>query len=486
MPHPSATILIADDEASIRWVLARALADLGYRTIEAADGSAALDCLLSGRCDVALVDIKMPGCDGLTLLEHARHRGLTTPVIIMTAQTTMRNAIEAMKQGAFDYVTKPFDIEAIGALVQRALEAQRQARNLQRLEHEMRRRFELGVEIVGHSAPMQEVYKRIGRVAQSDVTVLIQGESGTGKELIAKAIHYHSPRWAGPFVPLNCSAVPRDLLESELFGYEKGAFTGATERRIGKFEAAAGGTLLLDEVGDMPLDLQAKVLRVLQEREFTRVGGNEVIRADCRILAATNRDLSRLVKQGAFREDLYFRLNVVPIRVCPLRERREDIPELVGYFLQKINAELGIRVSGIAPEAMELLLDYAWPGNVRELENALVRAAVLAPGRLLLPGDFALPLPASPPTPLGRDAALEDLVRCKLLEWLEREQKIAEGRLYDAFLERVERPLLEVVLERTGGNQLKAAAILGINRNTLRKKITQLKIPLKRIAGDNR
>ena len=472
-------ILVADDEESIRWVLATALTGEGHTVEQVGDGDAALDRLNRDHFDVALVDIKMPGLDGLSILSKARDAGLSTPIVIITAQNTMANAIEAMKRGAYDYVTKPFDVEEVRLLVQRILEMRRQAADLTRLEQENRRRFELGVEIIGKTPAMQDIFKTIGRVAHTDATVLIQGESGTGKELIARAIHSHSARWSGPFVALNCSAVPRDLLESELFGHERGAFTGATEQRAGVFEVANGGTLFLDEIGDMPLELQAKLLRVLQERELTRIGGREVIKVDCRIIAATNQDLERAVQQTRFREDLYFRLKVVPIMVPALRQRRGDIPELVAYFIDKINREMGTHITGVSPEARAILNQHAWQGNVRELENTLVRAAVLAPGPTLMPRDLALASRETAATAYD-DLSLEDVVRLKLKEYFRQTRDVEPTDLYPLIMERVERPLIELTLERTHGNQLKAAAILGINRNTLHKKIAQLKIAPKR------
>jgi two-component system nitrogen regulation response regulator GlnG len=474
-------ILIADDEESLRWVLTTALSGEGHTVEQVDEGDAALQRLVGGHFDLALIDIKMPGLDGLSILSKAREAGLTTPIVIITAQNTMANAIEAMKRGAYDYVTKPFDVEEVRLLVQRVLEMRRQAAEPTELEKETRRRFELGVEIIGKTPAMQEIFKTIGRVAHTDATVLIQGESGTGKELIARAIHSHSPRWSGPFVALNCSAVPRDLLESELFGHERGAFTGAIEQRAGTFEIAAGGTLFLDEVGDMPLELQAKLLRVLQERELTRIGGREVIKVDCRIIAATNQDLDRSVQQGRFREDLYFRLKVVPITVPPLRQRRGDIPELVAYFIDKINREMGTNITGVSPEARTILNAHAWPGNVRELENTLVRAAVLAPGPTLMPHDLALATHDNTATAYD-DMSLEDIVRFKLKEYFRQTRDVEPTDLYELIIERVERPLIELTLERTHGNQLKAAALLGINRNTLHKKITQLRITPKRRA----
>jgi two-component system nitrogen regulation response regulator GlnG len=313
-------------------------------------------------------------------------------------------------------------------------------------------------------------------VAQSDATVLIQGESGTGKELIARALHFHSGR-SGLFVAINCSAIPRELLESELFGHEKGAFTGAVERAVGKFEVADEGTLFLDEIADMPVDLQVKILRVLQEREFTRVGGRDPIRTDARIIAATNRNLEPLVRAGRFREDLYFRLKVVPIAVPPLRERRGDIPELVRHFVAKINREMKTAIGGLSPDAERELVEHPWRGNVRELENALVRACVLASGRTLTAADFQLSREAAPAADL---LPLDELIARKLRETIRSHGDTLPPELHAVAISWVEKPLLELVLEKTGGNQVRAAEILGINRNTLRKKITALGIALRK------
>src|SRR5262245_52947762 len=471
------TLLVADDEESIRWVLERSLGQRGHRVIGVGTGSAALDTLRTSDVDVALVDIRMPDVSGLDLLTRAKDEGIDTLLIVMTAQNTMANAIEATKRGAYDYLTKPFDLEEVGLLVDRALALRRLTRDLQRLRGELEQRHEL---VIGRTPAMQEVYKIIGRVAATDATVLIQGDTGTGKELVAKTLHYHSGR-NGPFVALNCSAIPNELLESELFGYERGAFTGATERRIGKFEAAAGGTLFLDEIGELPLALQVKLLRVLQEREFSRVGGREAIRADARIVAATNQDLDSAVEAGRFREDLYFRLNVVRITVPPLRDRRADIPELIEFFIDKVNRTLGTSIVGITDDARDLLVRHAWPGNVRELENTLLRAAVLARGRTLLSDDFALTGSKSPGD--GTTVGLEDAVRRRVWELLETEGTSGAGTLYDTVLAAIERPLIALVLERVGGNQVKAAEVLGINRNTLRKKITDLGIAVRKAAG---
>jgi two-component system nitrogen regulation response regulator GlnG len=475
------TILVADDEELIRRVLADALRELGY-TVETADTGAAAWARLQERTfDLAFVDIRMPELYGLDLLERVKAAQLSTPIIIMTGQTTLNNAIEAMKRGAFDYLPKPFDLNEVSALAARALEA----RHLTAAQGQSPLTAVRGgsEQLIGHSVAMQQVYKTIGRVVKSDATILLQGESGTGKELVARVVHHYSDRWRAPFVGINCSAIPADLLESEFFGHERGAFTGAVERRIGKFEQAAGGTLFLDEIADMPLALQAKLLRVLQEREFTRVGGRETLKADVRVIAATNRELTSAVREGQFREDLYFRLRVVPITLPPLRQRREDIPELIAFFLEKINHEMGTSVVGVSPEAQALLVNHPWPGNVRELENTLLRAAVLAPGRMLTPADLALPaVDVTSPTDFS-ELSLEEVVRRKLKDYLLHAAPLEPCDLYAVVIGQVEKPLIELMLDYTGGNQLKAAELLGINRNTLRKKVTDLKIMLKKGTG---
>ncbi len=472
-------IVIAEDEESIRFVLTRALEGRGYYVRAFAEGLPALAGLRAGSFDLAIVDIRLPDISGLDLLSRARDESLDVPFLVMTAESTMQNAIEAMKRGAFDYLTKPFDIEEVQLLVERALSVRRLSRMVENLKDEMRPQFTPGSGLVGKSPAMQEIYKTIGRVAESDASVLLQGESGTGKELIARALHFHSGR-SGPFVAINCSAIPRDLLESELFGHERGAFTGAVERTLGKFEIAHEGTLFLDEISELPLDLQAKLLRVLQEREFMRVGGREPIRSDARIISATNRDLAELVRKGRFREDLFFRLNVVPISIPPLRSRRSDIPELVRFFIRKINRDMKANIHGLAPDAERLLVEHSWPGNVRELENALIRACVLAGGRTLTASDFHFSGDSGGPPATAGDAALDELVRRKLRDALPAEAEALPKDLHAMALSWVERPLLEFVLEKTGGNQLRAAEILGINRNTLRKKITTLGVSIKK------
>ena len=474
VPTSPGKILVADDEESIRWVLERACAKDGHTVHAVASGREALVALRERAYDVALIDIKMPDVSGLDVLTRAREDRVDTLFIIMTAQNTMANAIEATKHGAYDYLTKPFNLDEVELLVGRAMELRHLTRDLERLRGELEQRNEL---VIGRTSAMQEVYKVIGRVAPTDATVLIQGETGTGKELLAKTIHHHSER-RGPFVALNCPGIPSELLESELFGYERGAFTGAVERRIGKFEAAAGGTLMLDEIADMPLALQAKLLRVLQEREFTRVGGRDALRADVRIIAASNQDLEAAVRAGRFRDDLFFRLNVVRLTLPPLRERRGDIPDLIQFFIDKFNRDLGTAIVGVSDDVRELLMRHTWPGNVRELENALLRAAVLARGRTLVPEDFALA--GQPRQSSAEVLPLEEAVRHRLAELLERNAGTPVGELHATLISAVERPLIEIVLERSGGNQVKAAEMLGINRNTLRKKITELGIEIRR------
>ena len=472
-----ATVLIADDDPAIRLVLHHRLEAAGYRIEEAADSQGALEALLSNRHEVALLDIMMPGIGGLEVLSAAREKASRTLIIVITAASTMNNAVEAMKRGAHDYLTKPFEnLDLVAAAVARAVEVSAQAADFTPLKDEVSRQL-VGGEIIGRGPAMQEVYKLVGRMVNNDATVLLRGESGTGKELVARAIHFKSPRWRGPFVAVNCSAIPHGLLESELFGHERGAFTGATERRAGKVEQASGGTLFLDEIGDLPVELQPKLLRVLQEREFSRVGGFETLRMQARVIAATNQDLEDAVATKKFREDLYFRLRVIPIDLPPLRERREDIAELTDYFIGKAIREMGANARYISPEARVKLQNYAWPGNVRELENAVLRAALLAPANTVRSDDIELGRGGVRLSNANLDghASLSDLIARRITEMIE--SNGTEPRdLYQKLVGELEKPLIEIALERAGGNQVHAARMLGLNRNTLRKKLTEHRI----------
>jgi two-component system nitrogen regulation response regulator GlnG len=468
----SARVLVADDEPSIRFVMRETLEGAGHHVVEADSGDAALGALAAGDFDIAFFDIRMPGPSGLELLDRVKALGADVAVVIITAQNTFENAVEAMKRGALDYLVKPFRNEEVLALVAKALRTRALEREVRALRREAAGRTAAGERLVGRSPVLLDVFKTIGRVARSDVSVLITGESGTGKELIARAIHAASRRAEGPFIAVNAAAIPRELLESELFGHERGAFTGAVESRPGRFREANGGTLFLDEIGDMPIELQSKLLRVLQSGEVTSVGGRRPEPVDVRILAATHRDLEVAVAERRFREDLLYRLRVVPIHVPPLRERREDIPPLVEHFLQRYDRALTGGSHVISHESLERLERYDWPGNVRELENAVKRALVLASSEVLTPEDFAF-LRAGGGTREG--AGLEQLVRNEADAALQAGQPT---EIYRDILARVERPIIEAALERTQGNQIRAAALLGINRNTLRKKISDLEIAL--------
>jgi two-component system nitrogen regulation response regulator GlnG len=463
-------VLIADDDESVRWVLKKSLEKEGIETALAKDGTEALVRLREGDIAIVLMDIRMPGMGGLEALDAIRTEGNGPTVIIMTAQATMQNAIEAMRRGAFDYITKPFDLDEVNLLVKKAIEVRRLSQEVTALRAEVREKYEGG--LVGNTASMQEIYKTIGRVSESDATVLIHGESGTGKELVARAIHYHSRRAGRPFVAVNSAAIPSELLESELFGHEKGAFTGAIGRKIGKFEAAAGGTLFLDEIGDMDLPLQGKLLRVLQEKEFERVGGTEPIKTDVRVLAATHHNLDKMVREKRFREDLFYRLNVIQINLPPLRKRKDDIVPLAEFFMQKYQTG-DAKKKTMTPETLKILRAYDWPGNVRELENAIQRAITLSQGDKIFPD--SLPPQIFKPG-LGAHLSFESFLEEKLADLVERMGGLERGDIYTMVLHRVEKPLITLVLKKTEGNQVRAASLLGINRNTLRKKIRELGI----------
>jgi two-component system NtrC family response regulator len=444
------TILVVDDESTQRELLGGFLAKRGWSVELAAGGAEALAILRRTAVDLVLADYRMPDLSGLELLKASQRLNPEVPVVLITAYGSIASAVEAMKAGAFDYLTKPIELDELVHLIDRIAERQRLLAEVQELRTQLRERFRFEG-IIGESGQMQEVLSLVARVAPTPSTVLISGESGTGKELIAKAIHYNSPRHDRPFVKVNIAALPETLLESELFGHEKGAFTGASERRIGRFEAAHGGTLFLDEVGDLPLPLQVKLLRVLQEREIERLGSHSPIPVDIRLMAATNQDLARAVRERNFREDLYYRLNVFPIVLPPLRERREDIPLLVEFLLKKSAARLRKAVSTVSREAMDALLKYDYPGNVRELENILERAIILARREAIYAED--LPLHLQPPACEEAKAAVT--------------QQTSLPEVLDA----IERQMILRSLEHHGGVQTRAAAELGISERVLRYKL---------------
>jgi len=473
MAREVARALIADDETSIRFVLRETLEEEGWEVADVDNGDAAFEALVSGAYQIAFLDIRMPGLTGLDLLDRLRSAGTETAIVIITAQNTFENAVEAMRRGALDYLVKPFAMAEAKALAGKAMRTRELQQEVRELRREVARRTVPGERIVGKSPEMLEIFKTIGRVAGREVSVLITGESGTGKELVARAIHAASPRASGAFVPINTAAIPPGLLESELFGHERGAFTGAHAPRVGRFRDASGGTLFLDEIGDMPTDLQAKVLRVLQDHEVTPVGGQSAERVDVRVLAATHRDLDGLVAAGTFREDLLYRLRVMPLRLPALRERRADIPVLAEYFTARYAEELVGAPRYLASSTLALLSQFDWPGNVRELENAIKRALVLSTGEVLAPEDFAF-LEREP----GGIEGFQHLARVVESEVARALEASETGEVYRAIIERVERPLLTAVLAHTQGNQIRAAALLGINRNTLRKKIAELDISL--------
>ena len=386
-PVPVPSILVVDDDAEVRYSLNRVLSSQRYKVVEAASGEEGVAAVKRQPPDVVLLDNRMTGISGLETLQHIRAANPKQLVILMTAYGTAQTAIEAMKYGAFDYVVKPFDPAKLIALVENALRTQADIRSAGGVQPVINSE-EHKEGIVGASAPMQQVFKVIGQVATSDVTVMITGESGTGKELVARSIHRHSHRSARPFVAVNCSAIPENLIESELFGHERGAFTGATAQRLGKFEVCDGGTIFLDEIGDMTPTTQTKILRVLQEGEIQRVGSSETLKVNVRVLAATNKNLEELVKEKYFREDLYYRLNVVRLRLPPLRERVEDVPHIVDFFLQNLAKAKKTKARKVSPEALAILCRHNWPGNVRELENVVYRSAVIAQGDAILPKDL--------------------------------------------------------------------------------------------------
>ena len=478
------TILIADDDRAIRTVLSQALGRSGYQVRATSSASTLWRWVEDGEGDLVITDVVMPDENGLDLVPRIKRIRPDLRVVVMSAQSTFMTALKAAQRGAFEYLPKPFDLKELLAVVERALAAPQQPAEA---EEEKGADPAERLPLVGRSPAMQEIYRTVARLTTTDLTVMITGESGTGKELISRALHDYGRRRGGPFIAINMAAIPRELIESELFGHERGAFTGALNRGIGRFEQAAGGTLFLDEIGDMPPEAQTRLLRVLQEGEFTTVGGRNPIKANVRIVAATHRDLRQAIRQGLFREDLFYRLNVVPLRLPPLRERLEDIPLLARHFLDRARAA-GLPAKQLSSEALERLKQHAWPGNARELENLMRRLAALYPQETIGEDAVAAELAeAAPPPEAGSHVGpetLEQAVERHLKSFVAAHKDGLPIRdLYDRVLAEVERPLLRLVLGATRGNQIKAAAMLGLNRNTLRKKIRELELPVVRGLG---
>ncbi|MGE0594201.1 MAG: sigma-54-dependent transcriptional regulator [Vicinamibacterales bacterium] len=453
-------ILIADDHDSLRRGLARALADAGHEVEEAPNGNAAIERLHDGVFDVIVSDLRMGGSTGLEVLKTAKALHPTTAVILMTAFGTVSTAVEAMKYGAFDYVQKPFEIEEMEVKVAKALEMRRMQNQIDYLQHTQADIYEFD-RIIGSSGALGQVLDVVRKVAKSNTTVLVRGETGTGKELIAGAIHHNSLRAARNFIKVNCAALQENLLESELFGHEKGAFTGADKQRIGRFEQADGGTLFLDEIGDMSPNTQAKILRVLQEHEFERLGGTRTLKVDVRLIAATNRDLPTMVEAGTFREDLFYRLNVVTIDTPPLRDRKDDIAPLAEFFIRRFSGEIKKRIDGLAPESLKLLMRYNWPGNIRELENTIERAMLLAEGTQISVEDLRLGDSAGVSS--GREGA-----------------SVVKIPPTGIALEDVERIALTEALKMSNWVQKDAAELLSISPRVMNYKIKTLRIELPR------
>jgi DNA-binding NtrC family response regulator len=445
-----ATILVVEDEEKLRRVIELQLKTAGYDVEQAGSAEDALK--LTNHADLILTDLRLPGISGLELLANLRRQDAHVPVIVMTAFGSIETAVEAMKAGAVDFLPKPFSLDHLMTVVNKALEVKTLLAENRELRAELSQRYEFD-NIVGRSSAMREIFATITRVAPTRATVLLCGESGVGKDMIARAIHHHSPRDGRPFVKINCTALPENLMESELFGYEKGAFTGANLTKPGKFEQADTGTVFLDEIGDVPPSIQVKLLRILQEREFERLGSNKTRHIDVRVLAATNVDLRAALEQGTFREDLYYRLNVLPINIPPLRERKEDIPHLAQHFVKKLKKDLGSAVESISESALQRLLEYHWPGNVRELENVIERSMVLASGIVLDSGDIRLDL-----APKTRMAALDSF--------------LPEGMTLDQY----EQNIIRDALNRANGNKSQAARLLGLTRNALRYRLSQMGI----------
>ena len=446
------TILIVEDEAKMRRLLELNLAEDGFNTLSAGDAEAGLKLLSQGTVDLVVTDLKLPGMNGLEFLQSVKRQNASLPVVVMTAFGTVETAVEAMKAGASDYVLKPFSLSEMRMVVRKELDVRDLREENRSLREALGKRYS-HPNIVARSTKMQDVLATVDRVAPTNSTVLLGGESGVGKDLIARAIHEKSRRASGPFIKINSTAIPENLLESELFGYEKGAFTGANTSKPGKFELADKGTLFLDEIGDVPPVTQVKLLRVLQEREFERLGGTKTVKVDVRLIAATNRDLREALEQGTFREDLYYRLNVVPLDIAPLRQRKEDIRDLVNLFITRFAGDSGKPVRSISPEAMQILVSYHWPGNVRELQNIIERACALAKGAVLEAADIHLDL-----RPVKTSNGASGF--------------LPEGMT----LEHWEDEMIQEALRRASGNKSQAARLLGLSRNALRYRLSKIGI----------
>jgi two-component system nitrogen regulation response regulator GlnG len=477
------SVLVIDDDAAMGHVFRRFFEDSEINVLTAGSASEGLDLIRHNKPDVTIVDIVLPDGSGLETFQRIQKLDAKMPVVFITAGGTSDTAIEAMKLGAFDYLLKPLDFPKVQALLDQAFEIRRLMNVPVRLLQTNTNAATSSDCLIGRCTAIQDVYKAIGRVAPQNVTVLIRGESGTGKELVARAIYQHSTRASGRFMAVNCAAIPETLLESELFGHEKGSFTGADNRRIGKFEQCSGGTLFLDEVGDMTPLVQSKMLRVLQDQRFERVGGNESIKTDVRIITATNRDLEEMVEEGKFRPDLFYRLNGFTIKLPALRERSDDILLLLEHFLGRFNRELGRNVCDISPDALDLLMQYSWPGNVRELQAVVKQALLQATGPVLMPEFFPEEVRAG-----GRSGSLAgasaDVGRCTEFEsYIDKQLRGGSEDLYAEALAHMERMLLTRVLRHTDGNQSKAAKILGITRGSLRNKIRTLRITIDQVVG---
>jgi len=463
-------VWIIDDDRSIRWVLEKALSQATIATHSFETADKALARLKRERPDVIITDIRMPGTDGLALLDQVQQSEPALPVIVMTAYADLDRAVASYQGGAFEYLPKPFDVDEAVAIVRRALAKTDESLLPPRAAEAPR----VSAEIIGAAPAMQEVFRAIGRLSKSNMTVLLTGESGTGKELVARALHRHSPRAAKPFIALNTAAIPRELLESELFGHERGSFTGATAQRVGRFEQADGGTLFLDEIGDMPAELQTRLLRVLAEGDFYRVGGHHPVHVDVRVIAATHQDLERRVKENSFREDLFHRLNVIRLQLPPLRERIEDIPELAEHFLRMTAKELDVEPKRLSPKAQEAFRAYAWPGNVRQLENVCRRVTIMAPTQTIEVHDLPRELTADPATETVQGDRLGTDWEVALRRWAEHHAQSSPVPILDEAVPKFEKTMIRVALARTHGRRHDAARLLGWGRNTLTRKIKEL------------